>query len=729
MPTITLTDRFGLDVDAQPAPTSALLKYFQQLPSLRFDTLDLGKLGGLTLDQPAIQSLSTGVSFKDPVNLGDGAPALSVAAGANASFKIISDAHDLPGQDQTMESRPDTCYVALGIEATVSADLSATSGALKFGASPSTTLDAVSYSRFPLKTGVTLLQALQQTVAGFSMPASSGDLGDLPAGQIVRVAVNGKLEVSGSVNLLAITNPLASASLPAPLPVVSVSAGGSATAGVSCAIEADYEIVARKLDSGVVGLGWYHKNGAGVTVSAKVSEGIAAAFGTTDLFSQVVSAISADPKADLKELAGAGVPDNQAAAFQGAVKQATSRKLEIAVAGEISANDSQGTTFLYEIVPAALTEESREAVDNALRGDLAGLHTPGLPGVSCLRSIWDNVRKAGLDLDVNLLGIFNYGSVASLSLEGKVLYEPATGSLVITDQATAERIQSAQVNFGADTRKLRQVLAESFLITAAYQSAKQPVAGAVSLRCSHSFFELENATSPGDMSRKLRVGVALGLLSGDDAELPEGIADFGRTLLTAAADYDDNLVGGMFLDANQSPLAPLCYEAAGRKAIQLLVQSTDDDAVRLQPATDDGLWRRMTAVGQPGFAGLFPGVPAPLVGAITADYSTIQWWADAMCGTARKLAAIRLWLVRNPAAAFDDPDFQKLRQDLAGHLRQVAANTREEFGQPWGLIAMSQLVNGRAGAKILIASPKLVRNKRRALAGALTSAGRSFFAT
>jgi len=34
-----------------------------------------------------------------------------------------------------------------------------------------------------------------------------------------------------------------------------------------------------------------------------------------------------------------------------------------------------------------------------------------------------------------------------------------------------------------------------------------------------------------------------------------------------------------------------------------------------------------------------------------------------------------------------------------------------------------------AGAKILIASPTLVRNKRRALAGAFTSAGHSFFAT
>ena len=721
MPTITLTDQFGLDVDAQPAPTSALLKYFQQLPSLRFDSLDLGKLGGLTLDQPAIQSLSTGVSFQDPVNLGDGAPALSVAAGAHASLKIICNAHDLPGQDQTIESRPDTCYVSLGIEATVSADLSATSGALKFGASPSTTLDAVSYSRFPLKTGVTLLQALQQTVAGFSMPASSGDLGDLPAGQIVRVAVTGKLVLSGSVNLLAITNPLASASLPAPLPVVSVSAGGSATVGVSCEIGADYEVVARKLDSGAVRLGWYHKNDTGVAVSAKVSEGISAGFGTTDLFSQVVSAISANPKADLKELAGAGVPDNQAAAIQGAVKQATSRKLEIAVASEISANDSQGTTFLYEIVPAALTEESRAAIDNALRGDLAELHAPGLPGVSCLRSIWDNVQKAGLDLDVNLLGILNYSSVASLSLEGKVLYEPASGSLVIADQATAERIQSAQVNFGADTQKLRHVLAESFLITAAYRGAKQLAAGAVSLRCSHSFFELENATSPGDMSRKLRVGAALGLLSGDDAELPAGIADFGRTLFTASTDYDDNLVSAMFLDANQAPLAPVSYEAAGRKAIQLLVQAADDDAVRLQPATDDGLWRRMSQVGQPGFAGLFPGVPAPLVGAITADYSIVKWWADAMCGTGQKLAAIRLWMARNPTAAFDDPDFQRLRQDLAGHLRQVAANTREEFGQPWGLLAMSQLVNGRAGANILISSPTLVRNKRRALAGATGS--------
>jgi hypothetical protein len=223
------------------------------------------------------------------------------------------------------------------------------------------------------------------------------------------------------------------------------------------------------------------------------------------------------------------------------------------------------------------------------------------------------------------------------------------------------------------------------------------------------------------MGRKLRIGVALGLLSGNDAEVPRGIANFGRSLLTASADYDDNLVDGMFLDAAGAPMAHQCYETAGRQAIQFLVQASDDDAARLQPATDDVLWSRMKDVGQPGFGELFPGLAAPLVGAIAADYSTIQWWAGAMYETGRQLAAMRLWKARNPNASFDNPDFQEQRQALAGYLRQVAANMRDEFGQPWGLIAMSQLVNGKAGGEILITCPALVRNKRRALAGATGS--------
>jgi hypothetical protein len=717
MTTIKLTDQFGLDIDVQPSPDFSLPKYLQQVAALRFDSLDLTKLGGLTLDQPALQSLSTGLTLQGPISLGDGGTTLSAGGGTHASIKLITRASDLPGNDDSMKAPADVCYVAFGIEATASASLSGSSGALQFGASPSSTLQVVSCTRFPLKTGITLLQAVEQTVACFCVPFHSSDLAGLPEGQVAQVTLTGKLELSGTANLLATVNPLASAALPSPLPTASVSAGGSVTIGASCQIQGDYQIVARKLDAGAIRLAWYRKDTTAVTVQAKVSEGVSAGFGTTDLFSQVVSAISADPKVDLKELASAGVSDDQTLEIQSAVKAAVGRKLEIAVAGQLSASDSRTAAFLFEIDPSAWTAESQSAVDQALRGNLSALHAPGLPGVSIVRSIWDKVRRCGMELDVNLLGILNCRSIATLSLAGKIMYEPATGSLVITDQATAERIRSTQVNFGADTQKLRHVLAESFLITAAYHGAKQFI-GAASLHCSHSFFELQNATNRSDMIRKLQTGVALGLLSEDEAAPPAGSADFGRTLFDVSADYDENLVSMMFLDASGAPVARERYETAGRAAIQFLVRPGDDDAVRLQPATDDTLWSRMKEIGQPGFAALFPGVAAPLVGAITADYSAIQWWADAMHGTAQELAKVRRWLAQNPTATSDDSEFQKLRQNLAGYLRRVAANTREEFGQPWGVIAMNQLVNGKGGARFLIIGPTLVCNKRRELAAA-----------
>jgi hypothetical protein len=146
------------------------------------------------------------------------------------------------------------------------------------------------------------------------------------------------------------------------------------------------------------------------------------------------------------------------------------------------------------------------------------------------------------------------------------------------------------------------------------------------------------------------------------------------------------------------------------------VKDGDEDAVRRRPAIDDPLWADMKKKGQPGFAGLFPGVSAPLLQDIVADYSTIIWWADAMTGAAQRLAAIRQWFVANPSASIDDAEFQKLRSNLADHLKQVAATTTEEFGKPWGLLAMNEAANRRPGATITIAGPKLVRAKERSLA-------------
>ena len=716
MATIPVSDQFGLKLDVKPADTSALLKYAKQLPSLQLQNLDLKKLGGLTLDQPAIKALTTGLSFQEPLDLGDGAPALTVSAGIAGSFRVIADADGLPGHDDPIELDATARYVAVGIEATASANLSVTTGSFVFGAAPSSKVEAVSYSRFSPTSGTALVDAVGRTIGEFLLPLRSSDLEGFADGQMARVAVSGKLAFSGSANLLAVTNPLLSATLPSPLPGVSLSAGGSVTIGISCSISGEYEIVARKLDSGAVRLGWYRKDGTEFSISAQASEGISGSVGSTDVLPQLLGAISGSPKVDLQELASAGVPDEQASAIAKAVKAAASRKFEIAIAGELSLAQSHAATFLYDVVPSALTAESQDAIDQALRGDLTKLHTPGLAGVTPVRSVWDNVRKRGLELDVNILGILNFRSITSLALEGKVLFEAATGALVISDQATAERIQSIQVNFGADTQKLRHVLAESFLITAAYRAAT--LSEGPSLKCSHSFFELKNSTAAGDIVRKLSIGVALGLLTPGEVKLPDGVSSFGRTLSSVSAAYDDALLQRMFLDGTGGPLPRETYETAGRSAIQFLVQPDDPDAVRRLPATDDDLWRKMTAVGQPGFGGLFPGVPAPLVGAIVADYSSIQWWADTMRHTAEKLAAVKRWASQHPGAAVSDPDFQEMRQDLARHLQQVAADTREEFGQPWGLVAMNRLATRQAGATMLITGPAFTIEKRRGLAAA-----------
>jgi hypothetical protein len=69
MATITLTDDLGLDADVTLAPFSSLLKYFQQLPVLRLSNGDFSKTAGLTLDQPALTMLNSGLSFADSVSI------------------------------------------------------------------------------------------------------------------------------------------------------------------------------------------------------------------------------------------------------------------------------------------------------------------------------------------------------------------------------------------------------------------------------------------------------------------------------------------------------------------------------------------------------------------------------------------------------------------------------------------------------------------------------------
>jgi hypothetical protein len=721
MATIQLTGDLGLDADVTIAPFSSLLKYFQQLPVLRLNNGDFSKAAGLTLDQPALTALDSGLTFDKPVTARPGTSAISVSAGVHGSLELIQRTlavihlEDVYSSDIAIADG--TCYVAFGVQASVGVSDGSDTGLLQFGIGPGATINFKNYQYFQLQQGITLLDAVEETIGNFIIPASSDDLLSLPDGSVATVTGTGSLKLSGTANLLAVTNPLASVALPASLPALSVTAGGTVQVGATLDLRCTFQVCARKTAPGHVRLGWYRQNASDFAIDATVSEGISAGFGTTDLFSSIIGVISSSASADLTELQNAGLAPAQMQAIQDAVKAAVNRKLELALSAEIGAEESGKAMFVYDIDMSALTPDSRQALDLALRGNLSGLHAGLLPGVTPVQSAWENARSSRIRLDVNLLGILNIGSISTLTSTGEVMVEPATGSLVIADKATAERVSSTAVNFGADTQKLRHVMAESFLLTATYQGFERQVGGPA-LKCSHDFFDLENDTNRDRMAHELRVGSALGLFTGDDTALPSGLDDFGRTVIHASTGYDSALAETLYLDSGGQPIPQGAYENAGRAAVQLLVAEGDADAGRRVPAIDDDLWNRMKAQGQPSFAMLFPKASAPMLGAITADYSAIMWWAEAMAGAGQRLAAIRKWFGQHPSTSPDNPEFQSLRQALASHLKSVTATTSELYGEPWGLVAMDQASGRKASATILIAGPKLVRTKQRTITAA-----------
>jgi hypothetical protein len=199
--------------------------------------------------------------------------------------------------------------------------------------------------------------------------------------------------------------------------------------------------------------------------------------------------------------------------------------------------------------------------------------------------------------------------------------------------------------------------------------------------------------------------------------LPVGIDDFGQTMLYAETSYSAGLTPALFLNG-ADPKPQDEFESAGRQAIRLLVRSDAADAFRLRGVADDQLWAKMRAAGQFNFAPLFPDLTEPQVLVIASDYSVIVWWAQAMTACAKSIAAMHRLLAAGSDAA--SPQFLALRANLANTLADVASNTKEEFGQPWGLVAMDRVSGCRAAARVQIAGARFAfaRSSKDVLAAA-----------
>ena len=78
-----------------------------------------------------------------------------------------------------------------------------------------------------------------------------------------------------------------------------------------------------------------------------------------------------------------------------------------------------------------------------------------------------------------------------------------------------------------------------------------------------------------------------------------------------------------------------------------------------------------------------------------------------------KLADVRRFFAQNPATNPEDATFKALRKELANAMASVARNTKEEFGHPWGLLAMDRASAGKADAIVRIIATRLTLQMER----------------
>ncbi len=721
MPTIKLSDQFGLDVEVDPSPSSGIAKYFKNPPTLRVVERNLAAVQNMPLRDFPFRPVSVGLSFEQPVEIGTGDTQLAIGAGVSGNLTVFTaDDGVLFGADpysDPIKILDHQAYVSVGLKASLSVANSGKAAPLSFGFAAGTKISLSNYKLFPITdSDPTFAAALRQTLSDYSIPGELEDLQAMAAGTIVTVEGTGSLKFSASANLLSSLNPLATVSSPILAASLRVSEGGSLKVGASYELSGDYQIRVQKLNQNTVRLGYYRERGSEFQVSANV--GVSGGAGNFDRISDLLGAISSDAQADQNELKNAGLNEQQMAAIGGAITAAIERRLELAISGELDMLRQKEAAFLYDIDLNALDPAGRKAVHDALGADLTALieNEDSLPsGIRPVRSIFTSIREGKHKLRVNLLGIYNYASVSQLTLKGAILYEPASGDLVITDTTNAQRIQASVVNFGADSDKLRKVVAESFLITAGYRCSKL-VARAPQLKSSYWYFELHAKTNQQTMKDKLDVAQALGLMSEQEKQdMLRGIDDFGRSTFYAETNYDDDLTTALFLDQAGQPRTEDDYELKGRDALQLLVQQGDPDDYRRRPALDHRLWKQMKDGGPFNFRPLFPDLTPQQVDVIASDYVVIVWWAQAMRGMGEKLAQVHNFFAQNPNPNPADEAFKKLRNQLADHMASVAKTTKKQFADPWGLVAMDLASGSKSEARVRVTAPRLAFQLERAV--------------
>jgi hypothetical protein len=706
MSTINITDKLGLNIAVTPGAASALHKYLKDPEKVYAELGTVKGIQNLKISDDPFNSQSLGLTFKEPVKLGstgaelDIQPAL-LATVAIATGKPLFDGDNDPFGD-TVSIAPDKAYLSLGIQATLDLSLSDKSGDLKFGFTNQTKVVLTDYRLFPKSDPI--VPALKTLVTNYTIPGDIPDIEAMPESSIATVAGSGSLKFSGEWDLPAGVNPLATVTDTVAAGALSLKAGGSANVKASFTLTGGYQIRVQRLAGRKFRLGVLKQRSTEFDVTATAELGASATLAGTDWIQEIMKVASTDPVPDKDTLKKGGLTDDQISSINAAVKAGVERSLQLSLSAELDSLNQSSTAFTYDIdldqVYTDQTGASASAINLALDGDLTKLETPGLRGVTLGKSVASSLKERKQILKLNLLGIFNFVSISEMVQTGKVIVDHDSGAVTITDKTTATRIGFSTANFAKDSAKLRQILAESVMITAAYRTGRiGPVA---QFGATLWFFEFRHKTKPENIKDYLNICTALGVPSVQQIaaalnSLQNSGKSLGQSTFNVDATYDDALFQSLFLTGvpARTVRQETEYDNIARQALAALVLPGDptSDARRI-PLTDDPVWLDLRSEFNQDsrLTAFFTAHPAlkNYSAVIMTDFLLIVWWSSAMSRMAKALAALLTFYDTHPNWTKDDNQFKQLHKALNKAVGGVASDTRNDFREPLGLLAMDR---------------------------------------
>jgi len=712
MPTLKITDNFGLTLNATADLGSLFSKYLKSPDAITGVLKNLKPITDLRINDDPFDSKTIGISFTEPVALGNTGIELTIQPSLTGTVSLTkgTSLFDEEG-DPFRESLPipaEHAYLSAALSAQVDIGAAGKLMDLQFGFSAGTNVVMTNYRLCALNDPI--LQTMKHLLADFTLPGDLEDIVHLAEHDVLTVEGMGSLQFTANADVFAAANPLAT--LNAPFVPITVSEGHGLSINGTYTLTGNYQLRIERLNAGKLRLGYHKKRTSEFEVNVQAAISTNATAGGFAVIKNLLQAVSSDPVPDKDVFHQAGLTDDQISTIASALKAGIERSVGLSLSGSLDALDSSSSAFSYDVDTDLLDDHGRKAVHDALDGDLTGLEAAEHPGITRRKSIFETLRQSQHVLRINLLGIFNHASVTTLFQNGTIIVDRETGDVTITDQAGANRVQFTAGNFAQDSAKLRRVLAESLLITAAYRCTNA-VAAAPLLASHYWFFTLHQKTNVQQMKDYLNIATALKLLTPTAANARlasvQTISAFGRSTFLIDASFTDALCKRMFLDRAGQPRAEEEYEQIGRHALLLLLPA--DDAVnvaRRAPLLDDALWSAMKKAGQPGFPALFTGrgLNGNQIADVIADYTLIAWWASSMHRMGEALAAILSFVAANPGADHENNTFKQLRSKLESAMASVVSNTQPQFGEPWGVLALDLASDQQSAVSLQMVTPR-----------------------